>query len=237
MSEKTLSWSRAMLNEEQKARSTPPVPRTAPVLESAALPDVAAVPAHPQPLYAAPAPPRNSSVSEAAPVPGTPAQTAIDPGKWTGVPNDLEDKIYPTLDPFQARLLGRLYRLSWGFHTDICKVSVPTLAKACSMGESKARRSIDVLEARGFIKQLDVDLSNRDQKSRGVIIKMLLPKAAVRQNAPVRDTGGVQKSAPVRRTDIKDKAFKEKDIKEEIEITQEMKDTYRAIHGREWEGK
>lgn len=214
MTERMMSWSKVIQEQEKKERpKLTPVPDTAPVLNTSAVSDTPAVQQPLEPQYRTSPVSSTTVVPNTTPVLNTPVNFDVDPGKWTGTPNDLEDKIYPTLDPYQARILGRVYRLTWGFHTDTCKVSIPKLAKTCGMGESKARRSIDVLESRGFIKQLEVDLSNKDRNARGVTIKMLLPQAAVRGKAPVPNTTPVRRTAPVQKTDIKEKDFKENNIK------------------------
>src|SRR5215208_4770933 len=70
-----------------------------------------------------------------APGPISEPRAKIEPGKrvdlargFLKLPNDLLDSLLPMLDPVDAVLYLRLYRLSHGFGQTYCKVSLPTLA-------------------------------------------------------------------------------------------------------------
>ena len=102
-----------------------------------------------------------------------PAQQTTVAG-FTRVPNDLLDRILPTLDTYDQALLLRLYRLARGFNSDTCRVSVPTLAKACNVSERQIRKSIVRLEGRGFIKRIEQDFGNKNLALRGTTFKILI---------------------------------------------------------------
>lgn len=97
------------------------------------------------------------------PAPGTISEprTKIEPGKrvdlvrgFLKLPNDLLDIVLPMLDPVDAVLYLRLYRLSHGFGQTFCKVSLPTLANRCKCSLNTARRSLRSLVNAGLIKQI-----------------------------------------------------------------------------------
>jgi hypothetical protein len=94
----------------------------------------------------------------------------IEPGKrvdlargFLKLPNDLLDSILPMLDPVDAVLYLRLYRLSHGFGQTYCKVSLPTLANRCKCSLNTARRGLRNLVNAGLIKQTGT--VNRDYRS------------------------------------------------------------------------
>ncbi len=103
---------------------------------------------------------------------------SVEAGKYFSIPNDVFDAILPTLKPVEQLVLLRLYRLSRGFQSARCTVSIGTLAKRCSIGTTAARNATFELHRRGFIKRIGSDLSNQDQHARGVEFEMLLPAAA-----------------------------------------------------------
>jgi DNA-binding Lrp family transcriptional regulator len=162
------------------SRATP-APRTTPARSAA--------PAQkePEPLHRAAAAPR-----------ATPAQQTTVAG-FTRVPNDLLDRIIPTLDTYDQSVLIRLYRLARGFNSDTCRVSVPTLAKACNISERQTRKSIVRLERRELIQRIEQDFGNKNMALRGTTFKVLISEAAVaRRAAPEQQTTPAQYAAPAR---------------------------------------
>ncbi|MBA3765528.1 MAG: replication protein [Acidobacteria bacterium] len=101
----------------------------------------------------------------------TPAQQTAVAG-FTRIPHEVLDRILPTLDTYDQSLLIRLYRLTRGFNKDTCRVSVPTLAKACNISERQIRKSIIKLEGRGFIQRVGQDFGNKDLALRGMFIPL-----------------------------------------------------------------
>ncbi|HEY0322152.1 MAG TPA: hypothetical protein VGC66_14420 [Pyrinomonadaceae bacterium] len=107
-------------------------------------------------------------------------------------PHEITDKILPTLKPGCQVVLMRLYRLSAGFGSDICHVSIPKLASACNISETQIRIFLRDLEQRKLIKRLSVDLANKIQSERGITFQVLLPRlAATKSAAGAKNTGGV----------------------------------------------
>jgi hypothetical protein len=138
-----------------------------------------------------------------------PAQGAAVAG-YTRVPNDLLDRILPTLDPYDQTVLVRLYRLSRGFGSDTCRVSIPVLAKACNVSERQVRISVGRLEVRELVRRVEQDFGNRDRSLRGTTFLILIPDATPARGAtPARYAAPAQSAAPARGAANKDKALKE----------------------------
>ncbi len=98
-----------------------------------------------------------------------------------------------------------------------------------------------MLERRGFIRRVKIDQANPQQDARGVEFEMLLPAAA-----STRPVAAPPRVAPPRNVaptpDVANKeSIKTKNSKEEIKenppVTDEEKEAYRVIHGREWSEK
>jgi hypothetical protein len=106
-------------------------------------------------------------------------------------PHEITDRILPTLKPGCQVVLMRLYRLSAGFGSNTCHVSIPKLASACNISETQIRIFLRDLEQRKLIKRLSVDLANKIQSERGITFEVLLPRlAATKTVAGLRITGG-----------------------------------------------
>ncbi len=145
----------------------------------------------------------------------TPAQQTTVAG-FTRVPHELLDRILPTLDTYDQSLLIRLYRLTRGFNKDTCRVSVPTLSKACNISERQIRKSIIKLEGRGFIQRIGQDFGNKDLALRGTTFKIFLSDAA-----PARRTAHAQQTTPARHTTHAPSAANKVNTQKENTQTQE----------------
>ena len=137
------------------------------------------------------------------PLQNEPAKETAPPSKTKGAtllpldaphlrtPHEITDRILPTLKPGCQVVLMRLYRLSAGFGSNTCHVSLPKLASACNISETQIRIFLRDLEQRKLIKRLSVDLANKIQSERGVTFEVLLPRLAATKSAGgSRTTGG-----------------------------------------------
>ena len=98
-------------------------------------------------------------------------------------PHEITDKLLPTLKPGCQVVLMRLYRLSAGFGSDTCHVSLPKLSSACNISETQIRIFLRDLEQRKLIRRLSVDLSNKIQSERGITFQILLPRLGASKSA------------------------------------------------------
>jgi hypothetical protein len=194
-----------------------PAQRAAPAPETAPAQPASAAQAAPEPLHGA-APAR-----QAAPAP----QTAV--AGYTRVSNDLLDRILPTLDTYDQAVLIRLYRLSRGFNSDTCRVSAPTLAKACNISERQVRKSVAKLEARELIQRIEQDFGNRNKALRGTIFRILVADPTPARGAtPAPHAAPVHGAAHARGAANKDKAFKENSKKGIVRLTPEETQSFVA---------
>jgi hypothetical protein len=86
------------------------------------------------------------------------------------------DAILSKLKPAPRVLLERLYRLSAGWDSDECQVSISKLVSTCKTGQTQVRQYLRELENEGYIKRLGDDTTNKDFEARGIRIKVLLPR-------------------------------------------------------------
>jgi len=108
-------------------------------------------------------------------------------------PHEITDRILPTLKPGCQVVLMRLYRLSAGFGSSTCHVSLPKLASSCNISETQIRIFLRDLEQRKLIKRLSIDLANKIQSERGITFEVLLPRLATTKSvAGVKKVGGAE---------------------------------------------
>jgi hypothetical protein len=188
----------AVVEEEvpERAAATP-ARHAAPALHAAPAPRASAAQVEPEPLH------RAAAAQRAAPA----RQAAV--AGYTRVSNDLLDRILPTLDTYDQTVLVRLYRLSRGFNSDTCRVSVPTLAKACNVSERQVRKSVSKLEARELIARVEQDFGNKDRALRGTIFRILIADPTPARGAtPAHSATHVRSAAPAHGAANKDKDLK-----------------------------
>ena len=151
------------------------IPPAHPAPPARRAPDVQNAPDAPK----APPPPHDAPDARHAP-PALPAPVA----GFTRVPNDMLDRILPTLDIYGQSLLLRLYRLSRGFNSDTCNVSVGKLATACNFSTRKVQMGLAALEMRGLIQRLTEDHKNRDFNLRGITFRILISDPSPARRTP-----------------------------------------------------
>jgi hypothetical protein len=167
----------------RRPASIPPVQHAPPAQPA---PDVQNAPDAPKALP----PPHDAPDAQHAP-PALPAPVA----GFTRVPNDMLDRILPTLDTYGQSLLLRLYRLSRGFNSDTCNVSVGKLASACNFSTRKVQMGLAALELRGLIQRLTEDHKNRDFNLRGITFRILVSDPSpARHTPPARHASDAQHS-------------------------------------------
>jgi hypothetical protein len=109
--------------------------------------------------------------------------TIAHPEQFYRTPNELDDKIIPTLRTTEQSVLRRIYRLTRGFHRDTCTVSMATLASACNISTRKVAYALNILEERAFIKRRETGNKGKSNDTRGCLIECLIPEAVSAKSA------------------------------------------------------
>jgi len=118
-----------------------------------------------------------------------------DVGGHTAIPHIILDSLLPKLSTSEQSVYLRLYRLSYGFKTDTCKIGFPKLATTCNISRRQAINCVERLESLGLIEKLGSDLDNKSQDNRGNIYKVKLPLTASATNTPRADNAPGAKPA------------------------------------------
>ena len=214
------------LAQEEKARQSEPVAETAPasIAPESTVKSGDAAPADSTPPVKSVAPVKSAAGAKNTrqPVRFAPAADSAPPAESEGAallsadaphlrtPHEITDRILPTLKPGCQIVLMRLYRLSAGFGSNTCRVSLPKLVSACNISETQIRIFLRELEQRNLIKRLSVDLSNKIQSERGITFEILLPRLAASKSAPpAKSTGGSDFAGGAESEPNKVKALKE----------------------------
>lgn len=113
-------------------------------------------------------------------------------------PYEVLDKVLPTLKPGPRAVCERLYRLSAGFDTDECVVSIGKLASSCNIGETQIRQYLRELETKRLIRRLGDDIANRNLEARGIKFKVLLPRMPPARNRTGSESGRGSVSEPIK---------------------------------------
>lgn len=94
---------------------------------------------------------------------------------YTQIPNTVLESLLPTLHVHEQAVYLRLYRLSHGFGKDTCKVGYKKLQKACNLGKTSVQKTIDGLEAKGWIEVLSRDDGAAARADRGSVYRVNVP--------------------------------------------------------------
>ncbi len=183
--------------EKEHSTRDLPAPRTI-------VPQTTVVSQTPEPLS------ETTVVSQTTVVP----QTMVDGSKYTPIPNDISDKVLPTLSVYAQVVLMRLYRLSRGMRgAETCKVGYDTLSRSCNTSKSQVIRAVKELEAAGLIVRVGSDLAASNKLLRGTIFRVQLPAATMRtmssQATVARLTTVVPQTTVVSQTPYKETHIKE----------------------------
>jgi hypothetical protein len=165
-----------LINEPDPPKSVPATAAdTASVTETAFVADTA------ETTVTAQVPPPSPQITVTA----ESAVTALvtHPEQYYSAPNELDDRIMPTLRPSEQVVLRRIFRLTRGFHKATCNVSVGKLARACNVSEKKAGEALNLLEDRGFIRRVDSSNKGKTNEIRGLTIECLIPEAVTARTA------------------------------------------------------
>ncbi len=93
---------------------------------------------------------------------------------WLALPNDVVDKVLPTLSLPEQAVLLRMYRLSRGYGSEVCTIGYVTLGKLCNISRNTVKSAVKSLITSGLIECLEQG-AGADHST----YKMKLPPAAV----------------------------------------------------------
>ena len=93
---------------------------------------------------------------------------------WLALPNDVVDKVLPTLSLPEQAVLLRMYRLSRGYGSEVCTIGYVTLGKLCNITRNTVKSAVKSLITLGLIECLEQG-AGADHST----YKMKLPSAAV----------------------------------------------------------
>lgn len=113
-------------------------------------------------------------------------------------PYEVLDHLLKDLKPAPRVILERLYRLSAGWDSDECTVSINKLCEYCNLLEAQVRKHLVFLEHRGFIKRLENVLGGSDVTIRGIRFKVLLPRIPLTNNRPLAKSEPLTNNRPIK---------------------------------------
>lgn len=119
-------------------------------------------------------------------------------------PYEVFDRLLKDLKPAPRVLLERLYRLSAGWNSDECVVSIAKLGEHCQIEPTQIRKHLAALESRGFIRRVENVVGGRDLSLRGVRFRVLLPRIPLSKSEPLRRITPLPESEPTKETHIKE---------------------------------
>jgi hypothetical protein len=111
-------------------------------------------------------------------------------------PYEVFDGILWKLKPAPRVILERLYRLSAGWDSDVCTVSIGKLVTTCNIGATQVRQYLRELEAAGYIQRLGEDIANKNIEARGIKFRVLLPRMPPARTRTGSEKEGGSKSEP-----------------------------------------
>ncbi|MCP9496292.1 MAG: hypothetical protein MSG64_17760 [Pyrinomonadaceae bacterium MAG19_C2-C3] len=119
-------------------------------------------------------------------------------------PYELLDHLLKDLKPAPRVVMERLYRLSAGWDSNECVVSIAKLCEHCQIEPTQIRKHLVTLESYGFIQRIENVVGGRDLSLRGVRFKVLLPRIPLLKNEPVRKMPPLAESEPNKETHNKE---------------------------------
>ncbi len=108
-------------------------------------------------------------------------------------PYEVLDAALSKVNPLPRVVLLRLYRLSAGFDSNTCHVSIGKLVSHCKIGETKLRACLRELERDGYIRRVSIDVAHKNPDARGITFEVLLPRLppARREGGSLREPGAL----------------------------------------------
>jgi hypothetical protein len=111
-------------------------------------------------------------------------------------PYEVFDGILWKLKPAPRVILERLYRLSAGWDSDVCTVSIGKLVITCNIGATQVRQYLRELETGDYIQRLGEDIANKNIEARGIKFRVLLPRMPPARTRTGSESGRGSNSEP-----------------------------------------
>ncbi|HEV2764544.1 MAG TPA: hypothetical protein VGV38_16310 [Pyrinomonadaceae bacterium] len=125
------------------------------------------------------------------------------------IPYQILDHLDRHLDPYEQAVYKQLYRLSWGFGKNRCRISNPRLAERTNMSEAMVKKVALKLASKGLVeKSGSVQGYGKDQ---GVEYVVHAPNWQLQRSSQLQERRQLQESWQLQGSSIKD--IKENDKK------------------------
>jgi hypothetical protein len=112
------------------------------------------------------------------------------------VPNTINFRLFPTLDPFAKAVYYELFLLSHGFRRDTCVIGLAKLAQLVLISQRKVQNIIIYLERRGLVRRLQPVLGG---PAKGIVYQVLIPVGDLAPHATIAGSTTVAHDATVAR--------------------------------------
>jgi predicted transcriptional regulator len=117
------------------------------------------------------------------------------------------------LDPYEQSVYKQLYRLSWGFGKNRCRISNPKLAERTNMSEAMVKKVAIKLVGKGLIEKAgSLQGYGKDQ---GVEYIVHAPSWQAQRSSQLQQSRQPQGSRQLQGSSIKEKELKETDKRED----------------------
>lgn len=117
------------------------------------------------------------------------------------LPNTIIDQLCRRLTPNEQAAYQQLFRLSYGFGKDWCKIGLPKLAERSNMSQTALQTAIKGLKSKGIVIKEGADFGKG--KEQGSVYRLPLPASLVFDTSLPRETS-LPRNTTNKKKDIKD---------------------------------
>lgn len=129
------------------------------------------------------------------------------------LPYQILDHLDRHLDPYEQSIYKQLYRLSWGFGKNRCRISNPKLAERTNMSEAMVKKVAIKLVQKGLIEK--VGSLQGYGKDQGVEYLIHAPSWQLQRSSQTHRSSQPQESSQLQGGSIKERDLKEIDKRED----------------------
>ncbi len=117
------------------------------------------------------------------------------------IPNAVIDHLCRYLTPGEQAIFHQLFRLSYGYGKDFCKIGLPKLAERSNMSQTATQQALKGLKAKGVVVKEGADFGRGIEQ--GSVYRLPLPTRLVGNTSLTRNTS-LTDSTSNKRKDLKD---------------------------------